>query len=223
MPTLNRPEENVQALKGLIGWFNQSSFDLIQEYRRLEERADSLKQQLEAKHQQLESSLREREEARAYLLSVLESLKAGVLVLDRNLHPTFVNRRITELIGDVDDERAVQLLGETLAASLRRGERSFLPLECEKVVQRPDGAMAARIATDYLARLGPNAPYIVSLTLERSAIVRGKTSWVARWSRAIDVEGDRELGLRVNLDGTTVRLVEDKSSSSRARGNNINR
>ena len=27
------------------------------------------------------------------------------------LHPTFVNRRLTELTGDVDDERAVQLLG----------------------------------------------------------------------------------------------------------------
>ena len=75
MPALNVPEENVQALKGLIGWFNQSSLELIQEYRRLEDRADYLKEQLEAKHQQLESSLREREEARAYLLSVLESLK----------------------------------------------------------------------------------------------------------------------------------------------------
>ena len=143
MPALNVPEENVQALKGLIGWFNQSSLELIQEYRRLEDRADYLKEQLEAKHQQLESSLREREEARAYLLSVLESLKAGVLVLDRGLHPTFVNRRLTELTGDVDDSRAVQLLGAKLAASLRRGERSFLPLECEKVVQSPGGEMVA--------------------------------------------------------------------------------
>lgn len=33
---LGQPGENVQALKGLIGWFNQSSFELIQEYRRLE-------------------------------------------------------------------------------------------------------------------------------------------------------------------------------------------
>ena len=69
--------ENVQALKGLIGWFNQSSVELIQEYRRLEEQAAHLKGQLKAKHQELEHSLREREEARAYLLSVLESLKAA--------------------------------------------------------------------------------------------------------------------------------------------------
>ena len=138
---LGQPVENVQALKGLIGWFNQSSVELIQEYRRLEERADTLKGQLEAKHQELENSLREREEARAYLHSVLESLKAGVLVLDKNLHPTFVNRRLTELTGAVDNERAVQLLGDKLATSLRRGDKEFLPLECEKVVQGPGGIM----------------------------------------------------------------------------------
>ena len=133
--------ENVQALKGLIGWFNQSSVELIQEYRRLEEQAAHLKGQLKAKHQELEHSLREREEARAYLLSVLESLKAGVLVLDHNLHPTFVNRRVLELTGDIDEERAAQLLGVKLAASLARGEKSFLPLECEKIVQGPGGMM----------------------------------------------------------------------------------
>jgi hypothetical protein len=44
MSALNPPEENVQALKGLIGWFNQSSLELIQEYRRLEERGDYLKE-----------------------------------------------------------------------------------------------------------------------------------------------------------------------------------
>src|SRR2546430_10458286 len=138
---LSQPLENVQTLKGLIGWFNQSSFELIQEFRRLEERADHLKVQLEAKHQELENSLREREEARTYLLSVLESLKAGVLVLDQNLHPTFVNRRVTELTGAVDHDRAVQLLGDRLAASLRRGEKDFMPLEFEKVVQGPEGVM----------------------------------------------------------------------------------
>jgi signal transduction histidine kinase len=75
------------------------------------------------------------------LLSVLESLKAGVLVLDHELHPTFINRRLIELTGEVDDERAAQLLGEPIAASLRRDDRSFLPLEVEKVVQGPGGVM----------------------------------------------------------------------------------
>jgi signal transduction histidine kinase len=138
---LSQPQENVLALTGLIGWFNQSSVELIEEYRRLDERAAYLKGELEAKHRELESSLREREEARAYLLSVLESLKAGVLVLDRQLHPTFVNRRVTELLGEVDAERALQLLGAKLACRLRGGDKSFLPLECEKVVHGPGGVM----------------------------------------------------------------------------------
>src|ERR1700756_3988090 len=142
MPTpLGQPGENVQALKGLIGWFNQSSFEVIQEFRRLEDRAATLKGQLEAKHQELENSLREREEARAYLLSVLESLKAGVLVLDSQLTPTFVNKCVTELAGEVDSERVFQLLGDRLATSLLRGDKSFLPLEFEKIVQGPGGAM----------------------------------------------------------------------------------
>ncbi|MDH3444966.1 MAG: ATP-binding protein [Deltaproteobacteria bacterium] len=138
---VSQPRENVQALTGLIGWFNQSSVELIEEYRRLDERAAYLKSQLEVKHRELEASLRDREEARAYLLSVLESLKAGVLVLDRHLQPTFVNRRVTELLGHVDGERSLQLLGEKLAASLKRGDKSFLPLECEKVVQSPGAVM----------------------------------------------------------------------------------
>jgi len=139
--SLQLPEKNVQSLKGLIGWFNHSSGELIQEYRRLEARADYFKRQAESKQQELEISLREREEARAYLLSVLESLKAGVLVLDHGLHPTFVNRRLSELVGAVDDERAGQLLGEKLASSLRAENKNFLPLECEKVVQGPGGVM----------------------------------------------------------------------------------
>lgn len=135
-----RSDENVQSLKGLIGWFHQSSEELIQGYRRLEARADYLTRQLAAKHQELEISLREREQARAYLLSVLESLKAGVLVLDCGLRPTFVNRRLTELVGVVDDERVLQLLGRKLADSLLGREKQFLPLECEKIVQGPGGA-----------------------------------------------------------------------------------
>jgi signal transduction histidine kinase len=138
---VSQPIENVQALTGLIGWFNQSSVELIEEYRRLDERAAHLKAQLEVKHRELEASLREREEARAYLLSVLESLKAGVLVLDRHLQPTFINRRVSELLGPVDGERARQLLGEKLADALKRRDKIFLPLECEKVVQADGGMM----------------------------------------------------------------------------------
>ncbi|MCS6924354.1 MAG: ATP-binding protein [Candidatus Binatia bacterium] len=135
-PLSMRPyeEEEVKALKGVIAWFRQSSRRLTAEYRRLEERVADLNGELERKNRELERSLREREAAWGYLLSVLESLKAGVLVVDQDLRPTFTNRRLRELVGEVDERRAVQLIGEKLAYRLKRGEKDFLPLECERVV-----------------------------------------------------------------------------------------
>lgn len=135
------PQEDLESLRGLIGWFNHSSSELIDEYRRLEERIDDLNAELKAKNEELLQSLRAREESRAFLHSVLESLKGGVLVLDQSLHPTFVNRQLIGLVGEIDQRRVWQLLGERLAASLKRGEQRFLPLESEKVLQGPDGTM----------------------------------------------------------------------------------
>lgn len=141
LTTVANANGDVESLNSLIGWFNHNSVELIDEYRRLEARVDYLKNQLEVKNRELEKSLQAREEARVYLLSILESLKGGVAVLDDALHPTFVNRRLTELAGRVDDQRVRQWLGDKLVSSLERGEKSFLPLECEKVLQGPDGAM----------------------------------------------------------------------------------
>lgn len=134
-------QSDIESLKGLIGWFNHNSLELLEEYRRLEERVNHLKGELKAKNEELERSLRSREEARAYLNSILEGLNGGVLVLDHELHSTFANRQLLELCGEITDQRVRQLLGEKLAASLRRGEQEFLPLECEKVVQGPGGVM----------------------------------------------------------------------------------
>jgi signal transduction histidine kinase len=133
------PEREVESLSRLIAWFQHSSLQLMQEYRRLETRVADLDSELAEKNCELKARLREREEARGYLLSVLESLKAGVLVLDRDLHPTLTNRRLRELIGEVDEVRAMQLLGERLVAALKRGERDFLPLESERLLCDPNG------------------------------------------------------------------------------------
>src|ERR1051325_3106827 len=153
--------ESVQTLKGLIGWFNQSSAELVAEFRRLERRADHLTAQLEAKHVELENSLREREEARAYLLSVLESLKAGVLVLDDNLRPTFMNMRVTELAGRVDCERVAHLLGDQLSDALRRADKEFLPLEFEKVIQGPQGMTPVHFIVSEVGRGKDKSEYVV--------------------------------------------------------------
>lgn len=132
--------QEVETLERVITWFTHSSNELTAEYRRLKERVASLSKELERKNQELEKTLHEREEARGYLLSVLESLKAGVLVLDRDLQPTFANRRMNELAGDVNRDRVAQLLGDGVARRLGREARDLLPLDCERVVLGPDGA-----------------------------------------------------------------------------------
>jgi hypothetical protein len=78
-----------------------------------------------------------------------------------------------------------------------------------------DAAHAAKIATDYLARQGTGAPHIVSVTLESSALVKGTQSWVVRWSAAIDAGEQREIGLRVRMDGSVARLMADKAAAAR--------
>ncbi|HEY2988422.1 MAG TPA: ATP-binding protein [Candidatus Binatia bacterium] len=132
-------DADVGVLADLISRFHQSSVELTEEYRRLQVRVASLDGELERKNHELEKSLYERERARAYLLSILESLKAGVLVVDPELNPTLVNRRWTELAGAPRDEQLAQLVGERLLLCLRQGWRDVLPLECERSIQLPDG------------------------------------------------------------------------------------
>jgi signal transduction histidine kinase len=134
------PVKDAESLARLIEWFQLSSLQLMQEYRRLETRVADLDGELAEKNRALKDRLHEREEARAYLLSVLESLKAGVLVVDSDLRPTLTNRRLRELVGEVDEERVPQLLGERLTECLKRGERDFLPLESERLLRGPHGA-----------------------------------------------------------------------------------
>src|SRR5215470_11576233 len=131
-------EVDVECLADLISRFHQSSLELTEEYRRLQVRVASLDGELERKNRELENSLYERERSRAYLHSVLESLKAGVLVLDCELKPTLVNRRWTELAGEPRPEQLARVAGERLLRFLEQGRRDVLPLECERSLQATD-------------------------------------------------------------------------------------
>jgi hypothetical protein len=82
-----------------------------------------------------------------------------------------------------------------------------------------DAARAAKLATDYLVTLGPSAPHIVSITLEKSAIVNGTYSWIIRWSSPIQEGAQSEIGVRVKMDGTLAHLVEDKEARKKRAAN----
>jgi hypothetical protein len=94
---------------------------------------------------------------------------------------------------------------------------AFSPAASAGEAPRIDAVRAAKIATDYLRTQGSNAPHIVSLALEKPALATGGSVWTARWSKPIPADGESELGLRVNPDGSIVRLVEGKSTARKRR------
>ena len=73
----------------------------------------------------------------------------------------------------------------------------------------PGAEKAAKIAADYLAGQKSGGAYIVSVTLESSAIISGTRSWMVRWSKPMFIEGNNEVGLRVKMDGSVARIVDN--------------
>jgi hypothetical protein len=78
-----------------------------------------------------------------------------------------------------------------------------------------DALRAAKVATDFLAKMGGDAPYITSISIDPGAIFNGHPTWVVKWSKPIEAEGNKEVGVRVKNDGTVVRLIEAKGSRSK--------
>ena len=77
---------------------------------------------------------------------------------------------------------------------------------------------AAKIAADYLAQQKAGSVYIVSIVLERSAIISGTRSWMVRWSAPLSVDNNSEVGLRVKMDGSVARIVDNPNRGQKAFG-----
>ena len=94
---------------------------------------------------------------------------------------------------------------------------AFFPAAHAEDAPRIDALRVAKMAADYLATCGKDAPYIVSIVLEKDALLHGKNSWVVRWSRPIPLDDDKEIGMRVRLDGSVTHIVADKSAPTKRR------
>lgn len=79
---------------------------------------------------------------------------------------------------------------------------------------------AARIAQQELkGRDGSGRVFVMSIGVEADSIAKRETYWYARWSEAIPIdERKRELGLRINMDGSLVRIVEGTSGEGSSVG-----
>lgn len=53
--------------------------------------------------------------------------------------------------------------------------------------------------------------YIQSVTLDKSSIIGGQTFWFVRWSKSLPASDpkNREVGVKVYMDGRAVRLVKE--------------
>lgn len=69
---------------------------------------------------------------------------------------------------------------------------------------------AASLAQQHLKERGLDGNrFITSLALEKDSITRGNQYWYARWSESVKLEDKKtELGVRINMDGSVVRIVE---------------
>jgi PAS domain S-box-containing protein len=78
--------------------FTQASSSLESAFCRLQEKAQRLTEELEAKNLELERSLREKQEAQNYLRTILERLPCGVFVLDDKGGLTLCNPMASEVL-----------------------------------------------------------------------------------------------------------------------------
>ena len=73
---------------------------------------------------------------------------------------------------------------------------------------------AAALAQQHLKERGlDDRVFVRALLLETTTVARGQKYWYARWSESV-VAGDeqkKEVGLRINMDGSLVRVVESPS------------
>ena len=79
--------------------FNTTAHHLQQSYRRLYDQVKRLNSELEEKNRQLEKNLREKEEVKNFLYTILESLPTGVFVTDMEGRLRLSNKAVEKILG----------------------------------------------------------------------------------------------------------------------------
>ena len=79
--------------------FIEAAEKLQESHQRLQQKVDELNLELDGKNKELEKNLQEKEEVKAYLSNIFESLAIGVLVTDLDGRITSVNRTGQEMLG----------------------------------------------------------------------------------------------------------------------------
>lgn len=91
--------DNLQLLNNAILSFNRKAQELERSYMLLHEQVKNLNLELEEKNAQLEKNLKEKEDVKNFLSSIIESLPTGILVTDLSGQPLFCNSSIERITG----------------------------------------------------------------------------------------------------------------------------
>ena len=121
LPTLEVPEfslddsqsnpKKLARLEEAFATFNQATQVFQDSYARLENQIADLNLELECKNEELEDNLRERKQVQNYLATLLETMSAGVVVVDQLTHVRTINRAAREIFALPEDQELPQFLG----------------------------------------------------------------------------------------------------------------
>jgi hypothetical protein len=87
------------------------------------------------------------------------------------------------------------------ANALSADKRPELPLE-----------KAVALAVDYLKSVGKDKEHwIASISYERESMTSGSWKWFVKWGPPIKLEGRKELGIEISMNGELARAVDRKA------------
>lgn len=120
----SRKTDNILLLTKTIDSFNRAVAQFQTYYQTLETRVGELDMELNAKNNELEINLREKEEVKNYLNNIFESLTTGIVVIDQNGDITIFNRAAEKITGflskDVIGEKINDILGKKFLLNLNK-------------------------------------------------------------------------------------------------------
>jgi len=152
--------EDFELLKKAFDSFNQSTSRLKESNDFLQRKLKILNLRLEKKNKELEVSLREKESAKNYLNNILESLTAGVIVINLKNNITVFNRIAEEITGYSSDET----IGKNFYDFFNKLLESNPPLRKQKI---------SKTETKLITQEGTELFISINIHLLRDA--RGKT------------------------------------------------
>ena len=113
--------KRLAQLEDAFATFNQATQVFQDSYARLEKQIAELNLELECKNEELEENLREREQVQNYLATLLETMSAGVVVVDQLTKVRTINRAAREIFALAEDLELPSFLG-MLIPDLSRAE-----------------------------------------------------------------------------------------------------